>query len=170
MGGADALDSTVVPPLGGVDRVEWQRLVVRGRVVGELPAEDITHVLRSVELTSEALLVVQAALTAEGILIDEEIDETLDETPVGLGREVVIDDEDAERLLSRRRRRRGAKKIAPRVDTSTADGVRMYLREIGQVDLLTGDDERRLAQLIEEGHRAAERVDEGVTIPPSSGS
>ena len=29
----------------------------------------------------------------------------------------------------------------------------MYLREIGQVDLLTGDDERRLAQLIEEGHR-----------------
>ena len=165
MGGADALDSTVVPPLGGVDRVEWQRLVVRGRVVGELPAEDITHVLRSVELTSEALLVVQAALTAEGILIDEEIDETLDETPVGLGREVMIDDEDAERLLSRRRRRRGAKKIAPRVDTSTADGVRMYLREIGQVDLLTGDDERRLAQLIEEGHRAAERVDEGVTDP-----
>ncbi len=145
--------------------MEWQRLVVRGRVVGELPAEDITHVLRSVELTSEALLVVQAALTAEGILIDEEIDETLDETPVGLGREVVIDDEDAERLLSRRRRRRGAKKIAPRVDTSTADGVRMYLREIGQVDLLTGDDERRLAQLIEEGHRAAERVDEGVTDP-----
>ncbi len=165
MGGADALDSTVVPPLGGVDRVEWQRLVVRGRVVGELPAEDITHVLRSVELTSEALLVVQAALTAEGILIDEEIDETLDETPVGMGREVVIDDEDAERLLSRRRRRRGAKKIAPRVDTSTADGVRMYLREIGQVDLLTGDDERRLAQLIEEGHRAAERVDEGVDDP-----
>ncbi len=136
-----------------------------GDVVGELPAEDITHVLRSVELTSEALLVVQAALTAEGILIDEEIDETLDETPVGLSREVVIDDEDAERLLSRRRRRRGAKKIAPRVDTSTADGVRMYLREIGQVDLLTGDDERRLAQLIEEGHRAAERVDEGVTDP-----
>ena len=121
--------------------------------------------LRSVELTSEALLVVQEALTAEGILIDEEIDETLDETPVGLGREVVIDDEDAERLLSRRRRRRGAKKIAPRVDTSTADRVRMYLREIGQVDLLTGDDERRLAQLIEEGHRAAERVDEGVDDP-----
>jgi RNA polymerase primary sigma factor len=166
MGGADALDDPgVVPPLGGVDREEWQRLVVRGRVVGELPAEEITHVLRSVELTSDALMVVQEALTAEGIRIDEEVDETLDETPVGFSREVVIDDEDAERLLSRRRRRRGAKKLAPRVDTSTADGVRMYLREIGQVDLLTGDDERRLAQLIEEGHRAAERVDEGVIDP-----
>ena len=36
----------------------------------------------------------------------------------------------------------------------------MYLREIGQVDLLTIDDERRLAQLIEEGKIAAEKIDE----------
>ena len=42
----------------------------------------------------------------------------------------------------------------------TSDGVRMYLREIGQVDLLTAEDERRLAHLIEEGHRAAQRIDE----------
>ena len=38
----------------------------------------------------------------------------------------------------------------------------MYLREIGQVDLLTTDDERRLAQLIENGHVAAERIDDGL--------
>ncbi len=31
----------------------------------------------------------------------------------------------------------------------------MYLHEIGHVDLLTADDERRLAQLIEDGHLAA---------------
>jgi RNA polymerase primary sigma factor len=36
----------------------------------------------------------------------------------------------------------------------------MYLREIGEVDLLTVEDERRLAQLIEEGHIAAEKIDE----------
>ena len=42
----------------------------------------------------------------------------------------------------------------------SADAVRMYLREIGQVDLLTIDDERRLAQLIEEGKIAAEKIDE----------
>jgi RNA polymerase primary sigma factor len=46
------------------------------------------------------------------------------------------------------------------VDAGTSDGVRMYLREIGQVDLLTTEDERRLAHLIEEGHRAAQRIDE----------
>ena len=38
----------------------------------------------------------------------------------------------------------------------------MYLREIGQVDLLTTGDERRLAQLIEAGHRAAGAIDAGV--------
>ena len=53
------------------------------------------------------------------------------------------------------------KRAAPRTEGMTSDGVRMYLREIGQVDLLTGDDERRLAQLIEEGHVAAERIDAG---------
>ena len=38
----------------------------------------------------------------------------------------------------------------------------MYLREIGQVDLLTTGDERRLAQLIEAGHQAAAAIDVGV--------
>ena len=60
-------------------------------------------------------------------------------------REVVLDDEDVERLLSRRRRRRGQKR-AVRVEGGTSDTVRLYLREIGQVDLLSTEDERRLAQ------------------------
>jgi RNA polymerase primary sigma factor len=41
----------------------------------------------------------------------------------------------------------------------------LYLREIGQVDLLSTEDERRLAQLIEEGHHAAQKIDEGVPDP-----
>ena len=38
------------------------------------------------------------------------------------------------------------------------DGVRMYLREIGRVPLLTADDERRLAETIQAGFKAAERL------------
>jgi len=76
----------------------------------------------------------------------------------------VLDDEDVERLLTRRRRRRGQKRAA-RVDAGTSDTVRLYLREIGQVDLLTTEDERRLARLIEEGHHAAEQIDAGGDDP-----
>jgi RNA polymerase primary sigma factor len=50
-----------------------------------------------------------------------------------------------------------------RVDTGgTADTVRMYLKEIGRVDLLTVDDERSLAQAIEDGKQAAEKLDAAI--------
>jgi RNA polymerase primary sigma factor len=46
----------------------------------------------------------------------------------------------------------------------------MYLKEIGRVDLLTVDDERRLAQAIDEGNRAALELDveaDGVPLEPA---
>jgi RNA polymerase primary sigma factor len=158
---------TIPPPIGGVDQSEWDVLVERGRADGELHADDIAHVLRDVELTGDALHAVHAALGAAGIRVDDTVnDDDEDDTtpPRGASREVVIDDDDVERLLSRRRRRRGQKRAA-RVDAGTSDTVRLYLREIGQVDLLTTEDERRLAQLIEEGHLAAQQIDAGVDDP-----
>ena len=165
MGDGDPVElPTVPPPLAGVDRSEWQALVERGRGAGELQADQIAHVLREVELTGDVLNAVHDTLVSAGIAIDDTVtdDEETDDTPPrGAQREVVLEDEDVERLLSRRRRRRGQKRVA-RVDAGTSDTVRLYLREIGQVDLLTTEDERRLAQLIEEGHRAAELIDAGV--------
>jgi RNA polymerase primary sigma factor len=155
---------TVPPPFEGVDRSEWDALVARGRAQGELHAEQIAHVVRNVELTGDVLHAVHEALTAAGITVDETVhddDEDDEPPPRGAQREVVLDDDDVERLLTRRRRRRGQKRAA-RVDAGTSDTVRLYLREIGQVDLLTTEDERRLAQLIEEGHHAAEQIDAGV--------
>ena len=68
--------------------------------------------------------------------------------------------------MARRRRRRSERMNASGVDTgSTADTVRMYLREIGRVDLLTPDDERRLAQAIEEGNQAALATRQAATDP-----
>ena len=162
--GAEPIDVPVVPPpLDGVDHTEWKALVERGRESGELHADQIAHVLRNVELTGDAITAVSESLTSIGIEVDESVHDPDDPTPPqGATRSVVIDEEDVERLLSRRRRRRGQKR-GQRVDAGTSDTVRMYLREIGQVDLLTAEDERRLAQLIEEGHHAAERIDEGIT-------
>jgi RNA polymerase primary sigma factor len=156
-------------PFAGVDFEEWGDLIDRARVSGTVHAEDLTQVLRHVELTGDVLAEVQAAMTSVGITIDDDVDQIDDPTPSGVGRTVVLEKIDAsqagvvgdadEKLLSRRRKGRG-RKTAPRGEGGTSDAVRMYLREIGQVDLLTVDDERRLAQLIEDGKVAAARLDE----------
>ncbi len=162
--GHEPVDVPAVPaPLAGVDRSEWDALVVRGRAAGVLHAEPIAHVLREVELTGEALQAVHEALSSVGIEVDDTVHhEDEDETPPrGAARTAATEeDEDVERLLTRRRRRRGQKRPL-RVEGGTSDTVRLYLREIGQVDLLTTEDERRLAQLIEAGHQAAEAIDAG---------
>jgi RNA polymerase primary sigma factor len=110
---------------------------------------------------------VQSAMAEQGITIDDAVDTDDHDIPVGIVREVVVEKiaaeliapEDAdEQLLSRRRGSR-TKKSQPKGEGGTSDAVRMYLREIGQVDLLTTDDERRLAQLIEEGLVAAGKID-----------
>src|SRR6056297_884151 len=151
--------TTPAVPFLGVDAGEWEALVGRGRKSGSVHAEDLTHVLRHVELTGDVLTEVQSAMAVHGITIDEAVDHVADDTPSGLRREVVVHEtDDDEQLLSRRRARR-TRRAGPKGDGGTSDAVRMYLREIGQVDLLTVEDERRLAQLIEEGKIAAQRID-----------
>ncbi len=162
--GFDPVDLPTAPPLEGVDRLEWHALILRGRVTGELHADEVSHVLRHAELDADNLLAVHNALTSHGITVDETVADVddVDDTPTnGVVREVVLDDEDVERLLTRRARRHGQKRTV-RVDGGTSDTVRLYLREIGLVDLLSTEDERRLARLIEEGHRAAQQIDEGL--------
>ncbi|MEP7203336.1 MAG: RNA polymerase sigma factor RpoD [Ilumatobacteraceae bacterium] len=148
-------------PFPGVDPGEWNSLLARGAISGVLEAEEITHVLRTVELTGDVLEEVQKAVTSRNIRIDETVDDVVDETPPA-GVPVIEPPlaEDADGLMARRRRRRSERMNASGVDTgNTADTVRMYLREIGRVDLLTPDDERRLAQAIEEGNQAALQLD-----------
>jgi RNA polymerase primary sigma factor len=152
-------------PFSGVDTGEWGKLVKQGRATGEVHAEKVAHVLRHVELTGDVLDQIQSVMAEQGIIIDDAVDTDDHDTPVAIVREVIVNEvgaepEDAdEQLLSRRRGRR-TKKSQPKGEGGTSDAVRMYLREIGQVDLLTTDDERRLAQLIEEGLVAAGKIDE----------
>ncbi len=154
-------------PFAGVDVAEWDELVGRGRSAGAVHAEDVAHVLRHVELSGDVLTEVQIAMAGHGIEIDDEVDHVADDTPSSGHRRVLVTNDPGagapapdhdEQLLSRGRGRR-TRKAGPKGDNSTSDTVRLYLREIGQVDLLTVEDERRLAQLIEEGKIAAARID-----------
>jgi RNA polymerase primary sigma factor len=171
VGAADEADEPALvlsAPFDGVDVEEWTDLLERGRGAGGLHAEEVAHVLRHVELTGDVLTEVQITMTGFGITIDDAVDAAIDDVSGGVLREVVVEnagDDDDEQLLSRRRTRRTKRNI-PKGEGGTSDAVRMYLREIGQVDLLTVDDERRLAQLIEEGKLAAERIDATATLEP----
>src|SRR6476469_2647982 len=99
----------------GVDAAEWESLLDRGRHQGSVHAEQVTHVLRHVELTGDVLENVAHSLTEAGISLDETVDpeEEVDEVdeidgvangaPSAAQRLATRDDEADEHLLSRRR-------------------------------------------------------------------
>jgi len=157
--------AAVDPPFPGVDPLKWHALVVTGSVVGSVRADDAVEALLDVELTGDVLAELTAALATQGINIDDAVDdnEESDTPPNGSPVPVVVaepEEDPAGTLLKRRTRR--AQRMSEKYETGpTGDTVRMYLKEIGRVGLLSGDEERMMAQQIEAGYAAAACIDEG---------
>ena len=175
----DTVDpSAEATPYAGVESDEWRALVERGSASGVLHADDVAHVLREVELTGDVLAEVHVLLGERGIAIDDAIDDLHDDTPTSgiplvvtdaddAGDAALVDEDERDGVLARRRTRRVKRAATGGSDIgNTADTVRMYLKEIGRVDLLTADDERRMAQAIDDGNRAAALLD-GAALPDS---
>ena len=116
---------------GRPDAGELQRLVVEGVEKGFLTFDEIGAALEDVELTREQSDDFYAHL------VDRSIELVEGEQPA------LAEDET---------------KAAPKLDLSvepSLDSLRLYLREIGKVPLLTGDQEVSLAKRVERGDLAA---------------
>ncbi|MCH1624964.1 RNA polymerase sigma factor RpoD [Fredinandcohnia quinoae] len=124
-----------------IDQVKEQ-LVELGKKRGVLTYEEIAERMSSFEVESDQLDEYYEFLGEQGVELVAEGDEDEDDPNVQqLAKEEEFDLND----LS----------VPPGVKIN--DPVRMYLKEIGRVDLLSADDEIQLAERIEEGDEEAKR-------------
>ena len=168
--------SGVSPPFPGVDAEKWQALVATGSQVGSVHVEQAIAAVLDIELTGEVIDGLKADLAGRGIIVDDAVDDTdSDDTddeidgdtpphgapvlePVVTITHSEVEEEPPGKFTRQRTRR--AERMAEKYETGpTGDTVRMYLKEIGRVGLLSGDEERGMAQQIEAGNFAASRID-----------
>jgi RNA polymerase primary sigma factor len=166
---------------GAVTPEELEQLLELGRAKGGLHLDEVLEVLKDLDLTPDTILGIQTLFHEEGIPLDEsfagEADSFLRSSALaasGGAHEAdppVDQPAAAPSVVSATKaaasRPKPSRPRASRAGSADDDGgsplssdyVRMYLKEIGRVPLLSGDDEVTLAKRIEAGLAAAARID-----------
>ncbi len=135
------------PPHSEVDPAEWATLVASRSDDGTVDPNTVAHVFRNVELNPEML---------------RQIESVLDEINISIATVEPDISEPVERKLPPARKPAAATK--PLVGDA-GDAVRMYLQEIGQVELLNAEGERNLGRAIREMQAAKAELETGGASP-----
>jgi RNA polymerase primary sigma factor len=149
---------------------EFLGLLAAGKERGFLTPDDLMTVLETAELTPELIDSVVTRVRAEGIayeddvaeeIADAELSEQVDAAPPEAPPaepEVVVVEPPPAPVAQRPRIPAALARLSDDSGGPGADPVRMYLKEIGKVPLLVADQEVSLAQRIEQGELAAQRI------------
>jgi RNA polymerase primary sigma factor len=136
-------------PLAETD--EFRTLILEGQERGFLTFEQIAATLEEVEVTKEQLIELHGTLVEQGIDV---VGADGKPVPAAQGEP----NKEAEPPATAERRSDAPKK--PEIDLTvepSLDSLRLYLRSIGRVDLLTAEQEVHLAKRIERGDMLAKQ-------------
>ena len=161
IGSSDSSDDlasiTRLPLPPGVSQLDFDAVLAIGREKGQLTQDQLIETLHTVELTPEVLTVLIQRVTAEGVVLVEEVEEEVTvEVTVRKQRKTTARSNGSARTEARRES--NGKRSSAESGGSAEDPVHTYLKEIGRVPLLNAELEVEIAQAIEEGNEAAARL------------
>jgi RNA polymerase primary sigma factor len=146
----------------GRARQAVERAIARARSTGRLSQHDLVRLLPDVELSVEVLDEIRRRCEEAGVVLEEsgDLDVAVLDPDLAEGAAALLSNGRGRAAAAERRKARLGVKRSGESGTSTSDPVRMYLREIGRVPLLTAQGEVDLAIRIKAGVEASDRLAE----------